>query len=129
MMPMVAPQCPISTSQSPGDGYSGNGATFPTPPIATDLDSLIAAVNALRDILRQFTGQWTVNNVQQPSTPNRKIKGNTYYSQFPEWEQVDLNLVYGLVYHKDRNGTDRTQAAYVQRINGVTYKNRMQTDP
>lgn len=128
-MAAIAPQCPISKSQDPGDSYRGNGVTFPTPPIATDLDSLIAAVNALRDILRQFTGQWTVNNIREPNEPNHRKEGNTYYSQYPEWVPVDLQIVYGLVYHKDSNGTDRTQQAFVARINAVTYKNRNQPDP
>jgi len=122
-----APTCPISKGQSPP--VRPLGPTFPTPPIATDLASLIAAVNALRAVLMQFTGQWTVNNLFEAPEPNTKIEGNTYYSQYPEWEQYAIQWSQGFVYHKDSNGTDTTQRAYVNRINQVNYKNRSQEDP
>lgn len=124
----VAPNCPISKSQLKTQGQ-GNPATFTTPPIATDIDSLIAAVNALREILLQFQGQWTVNNIHLPNEPNHRKEGNTYYSQYPEWQEVGANFSIGFVYHKDADGMDRTQAAFVTRVNQVTFKNRMQNDP
>lgn len=131
----VAPSCPIARSQDPGELYRNGGlpqggVTFPGVPRPTDLDSLIIAVNALREILRRFSGQWTVNNVHQPNTPNHRREGNKYYSQYPEWDQVSRQTMTGYIFHKDKaNGTDKTQKAYVQRINQIQYHNRSQEDP
>jgi hypothetical protein len=130
----VAPNCPVSHSQDPGQLYRNGGlpqggVTFSGMPRPVDLDSLIKTVNALREVLRQFTGQWTVNNVQQPGTPNHRKEGNTYYSQYPEWDQVGMQTMTGYIFHKDQNGTDYTQKAYVNRINQINYHNRSQEDP
>lgn len=129
----VAPVCPITHDQDGIELFRGGrwrgGNPYRNIPPATDLNSLIAAVNALRDVLRQFTGQWVVNNIYQARTPNHKKEGNKYYSQYPEWTQVQKDVMAGVVYHKDRDGIDRTQYAYVVRINRVTFQNQMQPDP
>jgi hypothetical protein len=101
--------------------------------MAYDLSSLINAVNALREALRTFTGQRTVNNISTSTKYSYKYKkkGDKYYSQYPEWQQVGKSTSAGLVYHKDRNqegGMDRSMRAYVVRINLVTFQNRTQED-
>jgi len=133
-MPRLAPSCPVARDQDPGELYRNGGlpqggVRFPQPPRPVDLDSLIKAVNALREVLRQFRGQWTVNNVHEANTPNNRKEGNKYYSQYPEWDQVSRQTVTGYVFHKDQNGTDYTQKAYVNRINEINYHNRSQEDP
>jgi len=130
---VVAPACSITRNQDVGDIHRWHGGNpWRNIPVATDLASLLAAVNALRDVLRQFTGQWTVNNVFEARTPNTKKEGNKYYSEYPEWAQVQKDVQAGFVFHKDKSlpgGMDRSQAAYVVRINRVTFQNEMQPDP
>jgi len=133
---MTAPVCPISHGQDPSfrKGNYSAGPTSPTAPLAYDLPSLINAVNMLREALRTFTGQRTVNNISTSTKYSYKYKkkGDKYYSQYPEWVQVGKQVAIGFVYHKDKKlegGMDRFQRAYVVRINSVTFQNRTQEDP
>ena len=130
----IAPSCPISNTNANdlfrNDGLVQGGIYFPGIPAAVDLASLIAAVNALKLALQQFTGNWTVNNLFEAPTPNQRRQGNTYYSPYPEWQLTGIQTMNGFVYHKNTDGSqDKTQRAYVTRINQVTYKNVMQEDP
>jgi hypothetical protein len=136
---MTAPVCPINNSQIPYQrsltrGGNGGGPqrapNLPAIPPATDLPSLIRTVNVMRDVLRSMTSSLAVNNVFAPRPPFFKAQGDTFYSEYPEWDQKNLTVSKGYVYHKDKaGGMDKTQRAYIQRIEKVTFQNRMQEDP
>jgi hypothetical protein len=82
----------------------------------------------MRDVLRSMTSSLTVNNVFAPRPPFFKAQGNTYNAEYPEWDQKTIDMSKGYVYHKDKDGIDKTQRAYVWRIDRVTFQNRMQED-
>lgn len=117
---MNAPVCPISRNQLPAGGTRVWPTTLPAIPIATDLPSLIRAVNIMRDILRTITTSLTVNNVWEP-----QLGANIYIlSDFPSWYQSEAELVEGFVYYKKKGeAPDDTQRAVVQRTNSVTFRN------
>jgi hypothetical protein len=116
---MNAPFCPISRNQQPTGGARTPAALLPTIPIATDLPSMIRAVNIMRDILRTLTTSLTVNNIWEQQY------GNTYIlSPYPDWAQVGADNVTGFVYYKAKNKPpDPDQRAYVQRTNAVEFRN------
>jgi hypothetical protein len=135
---MTAPVCPINSSQIPylrslTRGGNGGGPqtapTLPSIPAASDLPSLIRTVNVIRDILRSLTSSLTVNNVYNPKPPFFKAQGDTYLPVFPEWDQKGFEVSRGFVYHHEKNGDiDKTQRAYIQRVNSVRFVNRMQDE-
>jgi hypothetical protein len=135
---MTAPVCPINNSQIPYQRSLTHGLAqpqaaprLPSIPPASDLPSLIRTVNVMRDVLRSLTTSLTVNNVFNPRPPFFKAQGDTYLPEFPEWDQKFLDVSKGYVYHKDKEaegGMDKTQRAYIQRIDGVTFQNRMQEE-
>lgn len=134
---MTAPVCPINSSQIPSQRHFQNGAQpglrpliMPSIPVATDLPSLIRTVNVMRDALRQLTTSLTVNNLYNPRPPFFKAEGDTFYSEYPVWDQIDMTTSLGYVYHKEKTGeVDKEQRAFINRINTVTFQNRMQEDP
>jgi hypothetical protein len=136
---MTAPVCPINSSQIPYQrsltrGGNGGGPqippTLPAIPPASDLPSLIRTVNVMRDVLRSLTTSLTVNNVYNPKPPFFKAQGDTYLPEFPEWDQKQVETSKGYVYHKKKDGgTDKSQRAYIQRIESVHFQNRMQDEP
>lgn len=135
-MTTVAPACPLSDSQVPyrhrllrAGALQGAPTTIPAIPPASDLPSLIRTVNVLRDVLRQLTTSLTVNNVYNPPPAFFRAKGNTYYSEYPAWDEVWVDNSKGYVFHHGKDGVDDKQRAYVQRINRVTFRNRVQEDP
>lgn len=135
-MTTVAPSCPISDSQVPyrhrllrAGALQGAPTPIPAIPPASDLPSLIRTVNILRDVLRQLTTSLTVNNVYNPPPPFARAKGNTYYSEYPAWDETGIGIVKGYVFHRDGDKVDDTQRAFVRRINQVAYQNRTQEDP
>jgi hypothetical protein len=92
---------------------------LPAIPLATDLPSMIRAVNIMRDILRTLTTSLTVNNVWEQQF------GNVYrLSPYPAWQQVGTETVQGYVYYKAKGKEpDKDQRAYVLRINSVEFRN------
>jgi hypothetical protein len=141
--------CPISNSQLPyrtalrSGGVqlpNGSGALVGGPansitgislPIATaDVASIVRTVNAIVDVLRSMTTSLTVNNVHNPAAPITKQKGDTFYSQYPTWEQVKVETTEGYMYHHAKNKpVDKTQQAHVERIKRVVFHNVKQEDP
>lgn len=132
---MTAPICPINNSQIPYKrsltrGGSGGAPTLPSIPAAFDLPSLIRTVNVMRDVLRSLTSSLTVNNVYKPKPPFFKTQGDTYLPEFPEWDQRSVTTSMGFVYHHEKDGSiDKTQRAYISRVNSVTFQSRVQEDP
>jgi len=125
---MTAPQCPISYGQLP-KSYGPRATLGTNIPIATDLESLIITVNRIRDVLRSLTTSLTVNNTYLPRQPNFKKEGNKYYSQYPQWDQANIETTTGFVFHKTKEGPDPESRAYVIRQNKVHFQNRSQEDP
>ncbi len=83
----------------------------------------------MRDILRSLTTSRVVNNVFLPKQPFFKAQGDTYYSQYPAWDQIHVDLTRGYVYHKGSGGTvDYSQRCHVERQNRVEFQNRSQED-
>jgi hypothetical protein len=94
---------------------------LPAIPVATDLSSLIRAVNIMRDILRTVTTSLTVNNTYQSDPlPSFTILS----TDFPEWKQTGTDTSTGFVFYKSQSGSDPTQRAYVQRIDAVAFTNQ-----
>jgi hypothetical protein len=123
MTPVAAPSCPITRSQTPAPMAP---MLLPSIPVATDLPSLIRAVNIIRDILRSITTSLTVNNTYLPKQPRPpKILPNKDYlmSAYPDWYQVHAETVEGFVYYKSKSGKDQDQRAYISRINAVEFRN------
>ncbi len=60
-----APICFIPVDQ---DITQPNGPTMPAIPLATDYNSMMAAVNAMRQAMMAITGQRAQNNRNQPKT-------------------------------------------------------------
>lgn len=117
-----APVCPISHSQDPVNPR-GMQTRLPAIPVATDLASLIRAVNIIRDILRTLTTSLTINNTYLPRAPRPpRVFGSRLYimSPWPDWEQRGIDTVTGYV------GKNPKNRAYVNRINKVEYKNKQQ---
>jgi hypothetical protein len=134
---MTAPVCPINEGQVPfrhkflrDFGQNNNsGPLFSGIPNATDLPSLILATNVMRDILRSLTTSLSVNNVWNPRPPSFKSKPDTNYSQYPVWNQKDIEAEKGFIYHKlGRGQWDKTQRVWVQRTHAVTFENATQDD-
>jgi hypothetical protein len=132
---MTAPVCPINSSQIPyqrsltrGGGQPQTAPRLPVIPAAMDLPSLIRTVNVMRDVLRSMTSSLTVNNTFQLPPPFFKAQGNTTNAEYPEWDQKTIDVSKGYVYHKDKDGTDKEQRVYIQRIDRVTFQNRMQEE-
>jgi hypothetical protein len=126
----VAPTCPVSSSQTPYYHSLFRGGANEAPvvnsiPIAFDLPSLIRTVNVMLDVLRSRTTSLTVNNLYLPRPPNFKKTGDKYYSQFPHWEQVNIEMSMGYVIGKK----DKSSRAFVMRQNRVHYQNLQQEDP
>lgn len=132
---MTAPSCPISSTQIPyyrtlfrGSTGQPDGPVIPNIPMATDVPSLIKTVNIMRDVLRQLTTSKTVNNLYLPRPPNYKRTADKYYSQYPNWEQVQIDATVGFVFFKDKKGPDPLMRAKVERQLKVTFMNRTQQD-
>jgi hypothetical protein len=132
---MTAPVCPINSSQIPyqrslvrSGGQPQAAPRLPAIPAAMDLPSLIRTVNVMRDVLRQLTTSLTVNNVFAPQPGFAKAEGDTYNAEYPEWDQKILDVSKGYVYHHEKGEIDKEQRAYIQRIDRVTFQNRMQEE-
>jgi hypothetical protein len=135
---MSAPFCPISRSQPPPGsraGMEGTATLLPEIPIATDLPSMIRAVNIMRDILRTLTTSLTVNNTWLPRGPKPprlpKIPGDKNYimSSYPAWQQVSFEAREGMVYYKGKDGPDKEQGKVkVSRLDAVEFRNASQAD-
>jgi hypothetical protein len=139
----IAPSCPTTISQIKRVHELVRGGPLDTRlviPAAVDgdLPSLIRTVNAITDVLRSLTTSLTVNNVYNPRPPSFKAGSSKIYSDYPEWVQQYTQTVFGYVYHKDTktlaDGSkqvtmDKTQRAYVQRINQIQFVNKVQNDP
>jgi len=121
----VAPHCPISHSQDPSNPRGTAPTRLPAIPIATDLPSLIRAVNIMRDILRNITTSLTVNNTYLPRAPRQpKVYGDRNYtiSPFPDWYQVEIENEAGYV------GKDPKARGYVERLHKVVFRNNERDD-
>ena len=98
---MNAPVCPVTRSQPPSPGTAP--ALLPLIPVATDLPSLIRAVNIIRDIIRSITTSLTVNNTflpQDPRQPPYPQQKNYTISPYPDWYQVGKDTTTGFVFYK-----------------------------
>jgi hypothetical protein len=107
---MNAPICPVSYGQIRSPGYATPQAAIPA---AYDLQSLIRAVNATIDALKNYTGNITVNNTYNPPPPFFQAQPSKYYATAPEWQMTSQITGTGYVY----NNKDRTMRARVQRTN------------
>jgi hypothetical protein len=135
---MTAPSCPVSFGQQPydrrllhnGSQLPGVPARMPSIPTAHDLPTLIRTTNIMRDVLRSLTTSLTVNNVHAAKQPMFRAQGNTYYSQYPNWQQVNSDTAAGYVFNTRKDKTkDPDQRAHVLRTNGVEFQNQTQEDP
>lgn len=123
---MNAPVCPISQGQPKSIMPP---VRLPSIPVATDLPSLIRAVNIIRDILRSITTSLTVNNTFLPGQPPNPII--YIMSPYPDWRQVNTETKAGYVYNKTTKGgvptKDEEQRAYVWRMNMVEFRNEQRS--
>jgi hypothetical protein len=133
---MTAPTCPVSNDQLPyyrslfrGSSGQPRPVTMPSIPSASDLPSLLRTVNVMRDVLRQLTSSLTVNNYYQPKQPFFKAEGDTHYTDYPAWDQKEVEAVTGFMYHHDGGSIDKTSRLWVQRLNAVHFENRSHDDP
>lgn len=126
-MTEIAPHCPISHSQEPKNPRGTAPIRLPSIPIATDLPSLIRAVNIIRDILRTLTTSLTVNNTYVGTSKPSKQYGKKDYimSDYDsDWYQVGTDTKEGSVFYKSRSaGTDEEQRASIERIDAVEFRN------
>lgn len=121
---MNAPFCPTSRSQR--NLPRGLSTPLPSIPLATDLPSLIRAVNIMRDILRTLTTSLTVNNVYSGTgKPSQQYGSKSYLmSKYQaDWYQVGREDESGFVYYKSRSGKDTGQRAYINRMHAVELRN------
>lgn len=134
------PSCPISygqIGQAPAVRRAYADAqprpiTMPVIPAAVpgDLPSLLRTVNLISNVLRQLTSNLVVNNLYLPKTPFFRAEGDTYYSEYPQWQGSTIYTSRGYVYHREKDGgKDKDQRAYVTRQDQVTFKNSIQADP
>jgi hypothetical protein len=136
----VAPVCPISRSQV-ASGMPG--VRIPVIPTATDLPSLIAAVNTINLLVQQLLGPGRVtNNVYPPNMPLSPSGGSSpvshggaaaYFLGQPEWAEKHRSTQHINSFHKDFSGSsqkgsvsvkeDPDQYVNVMRINTITFQN------
>ena len=101
----------------------------PTPnnllgiPVATDLPTAIAAVNAMRAVLQNITGR-TGGFPPKPFTP--QYNGFTSKKTTSRWSEVSGDRVKKVV--KVYNPNDKTQFIEVEQINGVTMQDQVTGD-
>jgi hypothetical protein len=143
MVTRVAPVCPISRGQAlPGMPRKQMPALTP----ATDLASLVAALNKINLVLQQLTLPPAPNNIGPPAFSYPSPTSNSSHTVDgdggliwgpPDWQQgaeivVDKTITYAAqrVFGKTVNritsekGVDDTQYVYVKRINKITFWDR-----
>jgi hypothetical protein len=114
---MNAPVCPVSRSQPMA---AQPGVQLPAVPSATDLSSLIAAVNGLRNLLQNALGPglpyfWSGRSIPAPVQPILVARTN--------WFETDRTTEDKRIYHTDTNGkVDKTMFVDVVRINRVVFQ-------
>lgn len=130
---MTAPVCPISRSQAvPGMPDQ----RLPMPIRATDLPSLLAAVNAIRAIL--MGPDTTINNVYRPRPSLHQDSPDQHGAAFmgyPEWDEAERITDDVRVYHnavESKEGgiaiADKTQWVDITRIPKTTFRDRNSND-
>jgi len=119
---MNAPVCPTNRPQPTPPARP---ARIPTPPMASDLPSLIRSINISLDVLRQITTSLTVNNTWEDRPP----PGVMVYdrSEYPEWSQISTTKRDGYIYYKQGTKVDKKQRAHVVRTDIVEFVNRNST--
>jgi hypothetical protein len=114
---MNAPVCPVSRSQPVA---AQPGVQLPAVPLATDLPSLVAAVNSLRNLLQNALG---------PGLPyfgsglRMAASIKPILADRPNWFETDRTTENKRIYHHDPNGkVDKTMFVDVVRINQVVFQ-------
>jgi hypothetical protein len=115
---MNAPVCPISRSQPIA---AMPGRQMPVVPRAVDLNSLIAAVNALRQQLQGAVGPGVPANNMPLFVPNLQPRG-AIMANVSGWYEVNRTTERLRVYHHDENGKkDETMFVDVIRLKEVMF--------
>lgn len=117
--------CPTSRSQ-PVAGMPGR--LLPAVSAATDLNSLIKAVNTLNELLQQLTVPAATNGLPQSAgTAGLATLPGGYVLRpgAPEWSEVDRITEPVTVTHKDvaTRKEDKGQRVEVDRIRGIEFGN------
>ncbi len=116
---MTAPVCPVSRSQPIA---AMPGRQMPVAPRAVDLNSLIAAVNALRQQLQGTVGPGVPANNMPLFVPNLQPRGGAIVVVRSNWEEVDRTTNDVRIYHKDDNGNkDETMYVDVIRLQELVF--------
>lgn len=132
-MNTVAPVCPISRSQA----VSGQpGRLTPIAFRATDLPSLIQAINAINAILQQMTLSPVTNNVYPPlsfgfplQSNSPTVHGGGVVMGPPEWDEGNRITDIMEIYHQNDDGTvDKDQFIEVERIFQIMFDDRNSDD-
>jgi hypothetical protein len=114
-MPMTAPVCPVSRDQQVWMPGARNTAITP----ATDLASLIQAVNNARQVLQNVIGPglpFYFNTPQPKLTP-------PIYADRPNWTETHRDTRQVRVYHSDASGKkDLKMYVDVIRIDKVVFQ-------
>ena len=122
---MGAPVCNISPKNPPPQSLA---PALPSIPVATDLQSLIAAVNALRQLTIQYFNQITPSNPLNPVNPaNPSQPDNPSFPGFPGVgdfsEDVPARTVVTTRIYDPNDPTNETYVD-VEQITGLKFANR-----
>lgn len=117
-----APVCPISRSQP----VAGQAARLLAPAVqATDLPSLITAVNQLANTVRQLIGTGIAPNNMGAATPVKQVG----FVGYPEWDEEARVTDDVRVFHEDPNHQgDKSQWVDVTRIRSIRFRDRNSND-
>lgn len=120
---MNAPVCPVSRNQPVANMP---GIRVPTVPRAVDLASLLAAINAMRQLLPGVAAP--LNNMPY-GVPNLTPK-DAIMADMPDWIEDDRTTKQMRIYHKDDSGKqDQTMYVDVIRLQEVDFTdNRIDQD-
>lgn len=125
----AAPVCHIPSSSEVADPTARQ---FPSIPQATDLQSALAAINAMRQILQQLMGMLTPNNLQvnnnyygmqQPGGGGRITTNTRKPSQKRDRGFIEVHRVTSRV--RVYNPNDHEQYVDVERINQLVLRDNI----
>lgn len=123
-MEQNAPACPINRDQ---EIKPNSGAKMPFIPVATDLASALAAINAMRNALLQLAGMMSVRSGGQQSDRNNKDNSGNERpdpNRPPRWIEVSRKTQKVRVKNKE----DPEQYVDVERINRLVMRDTVTGD-
>lgn len=105
-MPVTAPVCAVSANETI---QQPKPVQYPSIPVATDLPSAIAAINAMRQVVQKLSGGFTTSSSGKKNTPAPPQTTFTEISRATKTVRIT-------------NPNDPTQFIDVERISSLTLK-------